>query len=282
MLRYRVLGVCVCLAIIGCLLAPLVDGRAGEKRQEKKQQTKPVLSVNGELTDKDEKDTNLRVANSPRKVFKVKLFEGKTYQIDLKSGDFDAFLRLEDPQGKELAVNDDAPGGGTLDSQITYNIAKTGEYRIIATCLVARPGKFTLTVAEKDRAAPPAKEKMVFTAKPTELKLKNGKVSLDTELTDKDEVAYGKYHKVFTVKLEEGKTYRIEQRSKQGRSFDPFLFLQDADGNDIAFNDDADLGNLDSRIVHKAANSGTYRIITTTFPGRQTGNFVLEISVEGK
>ena len=55
--------------------------------------------------------------NSPRKVYKVKLTEGKTYQIDLKSKDFDAVLRLEDPAGKEIAFNDDfEPGSLVLET----------------------------------------------------------------------------------------------------------------------------------------------------------------------
>jgi hypothetical protein len=110
-----------------------------------------VALVSSNLTDADPKDKKLNT--SPAKAYTVKMAPGKTYQIDLVSQAFDAFLRLEDPAGKEVAENDDvAPGN--LNSQIVYNCPQAGEYRIIATSLPSgiRPGltgQFTLRVQEK-------------------------------------------------------------------------------------------------------------------------------------
>ncbi len=286
MFEKRAFFVGASLVLVGCLLVPLLDSRAGDKKTEDKKgekkaepkKTEPIFSKTDELTDKDEKDTNTLVANSPRKVYKVKLTEGKTYQIDLKSKDFDAFLRLEDAAGKELAFNDDAPGEKTLDSRIVHKAAKTGEYRLIATSLDAKAGKFTLTVVEADAA----KAVSIFKGKGMELKLKDGKARYEGALTEKDPVALNHRYKLFTVKLEEGKTYRIDHRDNgDDPKFDPFLFLEDADGNKLAEDDDSG-GGLNSRIVHKAAKTGVYRIIATTLPANQTGKFVLEISTESK
>jgi len=79
--------------------------------------------------------------------------QGKSYKIDHSSRDFDAYLYLEDPDGKVVDQNDD--NGESLDSRIVHTAAKTGKYRIVATSLGGqRTGKFTLTVrlATEDEA----------------------------------------------------------------------------------------------------------------------------------
>jgi thiol-disulfide isomerase/thioredoxin len=149
------------LALVGLLWSGLANhaGAQDEKKAEPKLGG-ALLSKNEELTDKDEKDTHNLTNKSPRKVYKIKLEQGKTYKIELKSDDFDAVLRLEDPAGKELAFNDDVKPG-VLDSRIVYSISKTAEYRIIATLLDGRQtnrqntGKFSLEVklaSEKEAA----------------------------------------------------------------------------------------------------------------------------------
>src|SRR5436305_108735 len=95
-------------------------------------------TVNGELTRDDAKDTVRKDAHC--KVYVVEFKAGKTYTIDHKSKEFDAFLRLEDADGKQLDENDDFDG---LDSRIVHKAAKAGPYRIIATSLGAdRTGAF--------------------------------------------------------------------------------------------------------------------------------------------
>jgi hypothetical protein len=87
------------------------------------------------------------------KMFILPMEAGKTYQIDHKSGDFDCYLYLEDPDGKVLAEDDD--GGGGLDSRILHKAGKAGNYRIVATSLAGnQTGRFTLTVGstgDKDK-----------------------------------------------------------------------------------------------------------------------------------
>ena len=55
----------------------------------------------------------------------------KTYQIDMISNQFDAYLRLEDSKGNQLAEDDDS--GGNLNAQILFTPTKADDYRIIAT-----------------------------------------------------------------------------------------------------------------------------------------------------
>jgi thiol-disulfide isomerase/thioredoxin len=108
-----------------------------------------ALKLDGELTKEDPKDKMLR--NSYSKVHPFKMIAGRAYRIDLKSKDFDAFLRLEDPKGKMVAYDDDSGGG--LDARIVYKAKEGGEYKIIATSF--KPdgtGKYTLTVDEPSPA----------------------------------------------------------------------------------------------------------------------------------
>src|SRR5262245_41825868 len=69
---------------------------------------KDGLSIEDQLT-KD--DPPLKVLkNAPHKVFLIRLAKGTTYQIDLKSKDFDSFLIVENDVGKPLAFDDDSGG----------------------------------------------------------------------------------------------------------------------------------------------------------------------------
>jgi hypothetical protein len=70
----------------------------------------------------------------------------RTYVIDLHSGQFDSFLRLEDSAFRQLAQDDDSGGG--LDARIIFRCPRTDNYRIIATSLGQGQGAYTLTNRE--------------------------------------------------------------------------------------------------------------------------------------
>jgi hypothetical protein len=72
---------------------------------------------------------------------------GKTYQIDMTGVQMmDTFLRLENPGGMQVAMDDDS--GGNLNARIIYTCQQPGVYRISATCLWGT-GPFTLKVQER-------------------------------------------------------------------------------------------------------------------------------------
>jgi hypothetical protein len=87
----------------------------------------------------------------PHKVHTARLHAGKTYQIDLMSKSFDAYLYLEDAAGNVLMQDDDSGGG--LNARLIFRPARTDDYRIIATAYnwIGR-GTYALTVVEQ----PPA------------------------------------------------------------------------------------------------------------------------------
>jgi thiol-disulfide isomerase/thioredoxin len=275
--RYAI-GLRVCFGVDGPATANPVGAR--DERKANARASAVLLSKNEELADNDEKDTRAELKNSPRKVYKIKLLEGKTYQIDLTSQDFDALLRLEDRAGKEITGNNDFEPG-SLDSRIAHTIDKTGEYRIIATCLDGKTGKFKLTVVETSAvAAAQGPAASLFKAgQAIALTLKDGKARYTGELTEDDTACTSGYFKVFSIKLEAGNTYRIDYREAgyNPKVLDPLLFLEDAQGKVLAKDDDSG-GGLNARVVYKAPSTGIYRLIATTANTNQIGKFSVEVS----
>src|SRR6516164_8716768 len=99
------------LCIIGALQAKPIPP---DKNNEPAPPFKPI-EIKNELDLNDQKDEKL---NNPSKRYTVKLRKDKTYVIDLGSADFDAYLRLLDDKGKQLAEDDD--DGGDLNSRIIH------------------------------------------------------------------------------------------------------------------------------------------------------------------
>ena len=133
------------LAVAALSLLALAPIRAGDSKD--KADGLPLV-FRGTLDPNDPTDRLLK--KSPHKVHEVQLAAGQVYQIDLASKDFDAFLRLEDGQGKHLAHDDDS-GGGT-DARLHFNPSASGSYRVIATAVPkGQPrGAYTLTVRLAD------------------------------------------------------------------------------------------------------------------------------------
>jgi thiol-disulfide isomerase/thioredoxin len=122
------------------LVLPLVLARgAGDKGDDK------PLTIKGKLTDDDPKDKVRK--GSPAKIHKYKMTKDQAYVISLDSDDFDAFLRLENPDGKQVAFDDDSGGGPRgLNAKIVYKAPDAGEYKIVVTSFDTKSGDYILTV----------------------------------------------------------------------------------------------------------------------------------------
>jgi hypothetical protein len=136
----------------GAFLAAAPPGRADTEKPGNKAETKKagdVLNIQGKLTKDDPKDMVRK--GSYAKTYEVKLAEGKTYQIDMRSQQIDSYLRLLDPDGKQVAEDDDS--GGFPNARIIYKAPKAGTYKVIATTFPpGATGRFTLTVKEASPA----------------------------------------------------------------------------------------------------------------------------------
>jgi serine protease Do len=128
---------------VGNVLDPKLDGP-----KVKSAGGKAILQQRDRLTDKEASDAVRK--GCFHKVHVVKLTAGTTYTIDLESVHIDAYLRLEDPDGKQVAEDDD--GGGNLNSRIVYTAPADGEYRIVVTtCDPEQTGNYRLSVLQADK-----------------------------------------------------------------------------------------------------------------------------------
>ena len=86
-------------------------------------------------------------AEEPEQFHKLKLRAGAVYVLDLMSGEFDAYLKLYDPDGRILAEDDD--GGGDLNARLVFTLPRDGVYRALATSYQRQGiGAYTLMLRE--------------------------------------------------------------------------------------------------------------------------------------
>ncbi len=123
-----------------CVLAGLLTANEAELPR---MVSEPPITLLGVLLAQDAKDP---ARNQPCKKYAVSLRQGQTYIIEMQSTEFDCFLRLLDPQGKQLAQDDD--GGGMLNSRIVFMASTTGTYQIIATTYNGSVGFYNLRVSQ--------------------------------------------------------------------------------------------------------------------------------------
>jgi hypothetical protein len=105
---------------------------------------------------------------------------------------------------------------------------------------------------------------------------KEGKADLKVEgklspQDPKDKDRKDSPHQVHRFTMQAGKTYIIFLSS---RDFDCYLRLEDSKGKQLAFNDDAGPGTLNSQLVFTAPKDDNYRLIVTSFDGK-SGAFTL-------
>jgi hypothetical protein len=84
---------------------------------------------------------------TPCRIYTCPLVQGRVYFIDLRSNEFDSYLRLENSQFVQLAEDDDSGGGH--NARIVMKCPQSGTYRIIATCFAPGQGAFTLSIRQQ-------------------------------------------------------------------------------------------------------------------------------------
>jgi hypothetical protein len=211
------------------------------------------------------------VIGHPAHVYELELDPSATYQVDLRSSQFDSYLRILDAKDKELARDDDS--GGNLNARILFKPPVKGPYRIIATSFDGRVGDFELSVAPK---IPIPTEKYV--AGKTRTATKAG-ITLPSQLAgtdEKDNVRENCPRQIHLFEFAAGKTYVIEMTSSD---VDAYLRLEDPSGKQLAEDDDSG-GGQNARIRFRIANEGTYRIIATTFGPDMLGAYSLTVREE--
>jgi hypothetical protein len=242
---------------IGLLSAKPVPAPGEKKEQPKDEKSafKPV-DVNADLLATDEQDPKL---NRPSKKYTIKLQKDKTYIIDLVSKDFDAYLRLLDKGGNQLAEDDDS--GGDLNSRIIHSATKDEDHQIVVTTFNGEVGKFNLTVRE-----------FVIKGEAKARDVGKDGISITANINQNDKTPIGKLGQVYSVTLKKGESYTFDLESA---TMDSYLYVFNSKAKLLAQDDDSG-GGLNSRITLRAEEDGVFQIIATTLDGDETGEFTLE------
>jgi len=113
-------------------------------------------------------------------------------------------------------------------------------------------------------------------AKAIDLEVRDGEANVNGSIDKDDPADPVRKHpaKVYAVKLDPDRTYRIDLMSK---AFDSYLRLNAPAGNEVARDDDSG-GMLNARIVYNCTQTGQYRIIATSLGGGGRGNFTLRVT----
>ena len=101
------------------------------------------------LTPTDPTDNRPNFSRAKR--FLVELEPGKRYKIEMDSTRFHPFLELKDPAG---IVVRNAGNFGINKAQFDFDARDPGVYSLRASSMDARVGIFSLTITERDAAAP--------------------------------------------------------------------------------------------------------------------------------
>ncbi|MEK7668897.1 MAG: PPC domain-containing protein [Gemmatimonadota bacterium] len=191
-------------------------------------------------------------------------FDGRADQdvtIELRSGAFDTYLELRDPQGNVVSENDDGLGDGT-DSFVAAHLTRAGRYRIVVRGYGDREstGLYELALAQ---ASPSARPGQAIEVRPGETymgRLEPG----DSIMGDSS------YADVCLFRPTVSGRVVIQVRSSD---FDAYLMLQDAEGRTLASDDDGGSGT-DAQLSYEVVAGRTYRILANSYgEERQTGAY---------
>jgi hypothetical protein len=188
---------------------------------------------------------------------------GQRLSVILESEDFDSYLYLTGPGLAEVLTDDD--GAGSLDSQIDVTLPVDGEYTVVASALSS--GSFGAYMIRVDEAADP-----------NDLPL-DGTVALGQSAdgllsASGPAVIDGKPGQVYAFEATSGQRVRIDLQSDE---FDTYLYLVGPGLSEPLFDDDG--GNeRNSQLTVTFPETGTYRIIASSFGSSSSGGFTVSVT----
>ena len=176
----------------------------------------------------------------------------------------DPVLLLLDSDGNEVAFNDDSDG--TFNSALIFEADTAGTYFVSAQAFAGATGTYTLSVTEyvapeDDYPASTATTGVVFVGQP---------VTGEIEVADDEDW--------FALDADATMSYRINLEGTptgMGSLPDPYLYLYDAQGLEIDWNDDGGQG-FNSQITFTPPSPGRYYIGAAAF-GSNIGTYTLSV-----
>ena len=208
--------------------------------------------------------------------------EGAPVTIDVLSDALDTYVYLLDPDGQEIASDDDS--GGACNARISTFTSSAGRHLIIAASLTGETGAFT--VRADDRQHPPASGScggdgfeddalsVMNEAEPV------GPIGLgdaiESELAAGDpEFGDGSRMKVYELLGSPGQTVVVDLLSD---AFDALLRVVDPRGEYYMSDDDSG-GACNSR-MEVTLDMQPHKVVVTSIGGGAAGPFTLSVSEE--
>ncbi|GAB5494779.1 MAG: hypothetical protein Phog2KO_49940 [Phototrophicaceae bacterium] len=230
-----------------------------------------VADVNGEDTEDDEANQDDLefdgfVDDDNSDDYEIELEEGQGVVITVvasEDSELDTILVLLNEDGDEVAINDDYEYPDSTNSQIEYVAEEDGEYTIIVSNYPGSEGDYELTVS-----------------------FENGdsiaSIDIDELLDDPDEEYDGfvddDNEDEYEFELEEGDGVVLTASAAEDSALDTFIYIRNEDGDDLASNDDIELGVItDSRLAYVAEEDGTYIFVVSNYPGSE-GDYVATLT----
>jgi hypothetical protein len=182
--------------------------------------------------------------------YTLQLTAGERIVATLSSCDFDAYLILESPEGREIE-NDDY--SDESDARIDALIDVSGIWKVkVSSYEDGEQGEYLLSVV---------RERL------QEIESYTGILDEGDSISVK-----GEYYDSYKVFLERNQRVVISMRSEQ---FDPFLVLKPLQGRRM-INDDYEV-ETESRLDFIAETSGQYEIFATSYTGGELGEYSLRV-----
>jgi hypothetical protein len=192
--------------------------------------------------------------------------EGQRVQAIMRSGDFDAFLRIGPADGEfeALASDDDGLGQGT-DSRLNFTLPSDGDYILRASPLSSgTDGLYSLELT--DRGPKPAVGSVLVGAR------------VRGTLSEADDAASdGSWFDAYEIQARADEPLRIVMASN---AFDAFVVVgrQKEDGGfEVLGSDDDSLSDTHARLDWEAPSDGTYIIRAGSFGAQEAGAYVLTV-----
>jgi S1-C subfamily serine protease len=196
---------------------------------------------------------------------------GQTIEVEMVSGDMDAYLIVLSPDQEDFFVVDD-DSAGNLNALVRTQLPYTGSYVILANAYArGESGRYQLQLRGSDGAAqgsPPS------TPQPDSgnryLLRQSGRLGPgDSRLSDNS------YFQQYTFQGQRNQTVTVRLESPD---FDTYLVLLDDQGTLISENDDAQNGSTtDSVITTTLPYDGVYTVIVNAFDSTGQGQFTLTV-----
>ncbi|MCP2732447.1 trypsin-like peptidase domain-containing protein [Limnofasciculus baicalensis] len=190
---------------------------------------------------------------------------GQRVEIDMIGQEIDPYLILLDPNGNDLAQDDDSGGGN--NARIAITLPETGTYLLIANSYQARQaGTYKLrtqgTATATSGGNSVSQERFILR--------EEGNLGYGSSVLPSD----GSLFNLHTFEGTAGESVTI---SAVSADFDTYVALLDSNGNLIGENDDASENNPNATLTITLPRTGRYGVIVNSYDKTGRGQYVLTV-----